>query len=172
VTTTDTVSGITGLAMVTLGSVAGVPATKWTYLSTSLLQQPRKERFMLNTSTCVKRLNQAPSSLTAGNEESERAVRVGKGQATANRFRRRRFDRVFIGFWFGGLVLGAVGCLLGAVMPYHHPIAVTISVLWCGIYCGCLGASIGALVGLFSEHSPALASAGPKGAEKPRPAGF
>ena len=158
--------------MVTLGPVAGVPATKWTYLSTSLLQQPRKERFMLNTSTCVKRLNQAPSSLTAGNEESERAVRVGKGQATANRFRRRRFDRVFIGFWFGGLVLGAVGCLLGAVMPYHHPIAVTISVLWCGIYCGCLGASIGALVGLFSEHSPALASAGPKGAEKPRPAGF
>jgi hypothetical protein len=41
-------------------------------------------------------------------------------------------------------------------MPYHHPIAVTISVIWWGIYIGCLGASLSALVGLLrhAENVP------------------
>jgi len=49
----------------------------------------------------------------------------------------RRFDRITLGFWLGGVLLGTAGCLLGAAMPYHHPVARVISVLWWGIYCGC-----------------------------------
>jgi hypothetical protein len=63
----------------------------------------------------------------------------------------RRFNRT-IGFWLGGVLLGAGGCLLGAAMPYKHPVAVAVSILWWGIYCGCLGASLGALLGLWAER--------------------
>ena len=66
----------------------------------------------------------------------------------------RRFDRILLGFWLGGVFLGTVGCILGACMPYHHPVARGISVLWWGIYCGCLGASVGALPGLLIERAP------------------
>jgi hypothetical protein len=79
----------------------------------------------------------------------------------------RRFDRVTVGLLLGGLALGAVGCVLGAVMPYHHPVAVTISVLWWGIYIGCFGASIGALFGLFTNRNPAPSFQGSDGAGKP-----
>jgi hypothetical protein len=68
--------------------------------------------------------------------------------------RRFRFNRT-IGFWLGGFALGTAGCLLGACMPYHHPVAVTISVLWWGIYLGCFGASIGVLLGMRAEANPA-----------------
>jgi hypothetical protein len=51
------------------------------------------------------------------------------------------------------------GCILGACMPYHHPVGVAVSVIWWGIYCGCLGASIGSLVGLIIKR--ALASPTP-----------
>jgi hypothetical protein len=40
-------------------------------------------------------------------------------------------------------------------MPYRHPVAVTISVLWWGIYLGCFGASLGALLGLWAEQTSA-----------------
>jgi hypothetical protein len=50
-----------------------------------------------------------------------------------------RLDRLTIGFWLGGGVLGMGGCILGVCMPYHHPVAVMISALWWGIYLGCLG---------------------------------
>jgi hypothetical protein len=40
-------------------------------------------------------------------------------------------------------------------MPYRHPVGVTISLLWWGIYLGCFGASIGALLGLWWDHSSA-----------------
>jgi hypothetical protein len=42
-------------------------------------------------------------------------------------------------------------------MPYQHPVAVAISVLWWGIYLGCFGASVGALIGLFTERAAASA---------------
>jgi hypothetical protein len=64
----------------------------------------------------------------------------------------RRFDRILFGFWLGGGFLGTVGCVFGACMPYHHPVARVISVLWWGIYCGCLGASLGALPGLMLQR--------------------
>ena len=63
----------------------------------------------------------------------------------------RRFNRT-IGFWLGGVLLGAGGCLLGASMPYQHPVGVAVSILWWGIYCGCLGVSLGALLGLWAER--------------------
>ena len=64
---------------------------------------------------------------------------------------RRRFNRT-IGFWLAGLSLGAVGCLVGASMPYQHPVGVAVSVVWWGIYFGCLGMNLGALVGLWAER--------------------
>jgi hypothetical protein len=68
---------------------------------------------------------------------------------------RRRFDGVAVGFWLGGLVLGTAGCILGACMPYRHPVAVTISVVWWGIYLGCSGAGFGALFGMWIDRTPA-----------------
>jgi hypothetical protein len=107
--------------------------------------------------------NQPPSPITAGNGDGQRAVRPPSGEPAADPTR-RRFDRVTIGFWLGGLALGTGGCLLGAWMPYHHPVAVTVSVLWWGIYLGCLGASLGALFGLLTVHTPASPSRGADGA--------
>jgi hypothetical protein len=66
---------------------------------------------------------------------------------------RRGFDRVTVGIFVGGLLLGPAGCILGAVMPHRHPVGMTISVLWWGFYCGCLGASIGALIGQFTRRA-------------------
>jgi hypothetical protein len=58
-----------------------------------------------------------------------------------------------VGFWLGGALLGVGGGILGACLPYRHPVAVTISVLWWGIYLGWLGASMGALLGLWAEQT-------------------
>ena len=68
----------------------------------------------------------------------------------------RRFDRASIGFWLGGATFGTVGCILGYCMPYHHPVAIAISMIWWGIYIGCLGASLGGLIGLFTRFAPAV----------------
>jgi hypothetical protein len=65
-----------------------------------------------------------------------------------------RFSPVTIGFWLGGVGLGTGGCLLGALMPYRHPAAVVLSVLWWGLYFGCFGASVGALVGVLTDRAP------------------
>ena len=70
--------------------------------------------------------------------------------------RPREFHPSKWGFCLGGVVLGAAGCILGACMHYQHPVAVSISVLWWGIYLGCLGASIGALFGLCRDRTVAL----------------
>jgi hypothetical protein len=73
--------------------------------------------------------------------------------------RRHRFDWVTLGFRPGAAALATAGCILGACMPYHHPVAMGISVLWWGIFLGCFGAS-GALVALLSERTPISPSAG------------
>jgi hypothetical protein len=86
--------------------------------------------------------NPTPPYLVLDSGELERAVRG------------RRFDPVLIGFWLGGILLGAAGCLLGARMPYHHPVAVTLSVVWWGVFCGCSGAVAGALLGMWAERTP------------------
>jgi hypothetical protein len=69
------------------------------------------------------------------------------------------FSPVTIGFWLGGAGLGTGGCLLGALMPYRHPAAVAISVLWWGLYFGCFGASVGALVCVLTDRAPPRPSA-------------
>jgi hypothetical protein len=63
------------------------------------------------------------------------------------------FSPVTTGFWLGGAGMGAGGGILGALMPYHHPVAVLMSVLWWGIYFGAFGASIGALVGHLTDRA-------------------
>jgi hypothetical protein len=106
-------------------------------------------------------------------EESEGAVaEIGTAEpATANPG--RRFGRT-LGFWLGAIALGTAGCLLGASMPYRHPVARTISVLWWGIFLGCFGSSLGALLGLWAEQPPAspfqgsgAAGKSPSGANSP-----
>jgi len=92
--------------------------------------------------------NPSPSSPTATKKAWQGSVR------SPNVRLRRRFDRT-IGFWLGGALLGVGGCILGSCMPYRHPVAVTISVLWWGIYLGCFGASIGAVLGLWAEQTQA-----------------
>jgi hypothetical protein len=67
----------------------------------------------------------------------------------------RRFNPVTIGFWLGGFALGMGGCLIGACMPYRHPVGVTISVFWWGIYLGCFGAWLGGMFGLLWNDTPA-----------------
>jgi hypothetical protein len=63
---------------------------------------------------------------------------------------RLRFDRT-VGFWLGAAVLGAAGCFVGFAMPYRHPVAVTMNVLWWGVFLGCLGGSVCAVAGLWAE---------------------
>src|SRR5262245_64215397 len=74
-----------------------------------------------------------------------------------------RLARSTIGFWVGGGLLGTGGCILGVCMPYHHPVAVVISVLWWGIYLGCFGASVGVWIAWLTERRPAPASRGVDG---------
>jgi hypothetical protein len=81
---------------------------------------------------------------------------------------RRAWFNPLIGFWVGGIVLGAAGCLLGAFMPYRQPVAVAVSVLWWGVYLGCFGASVGALIALFTENTPAPPSQRGNDFEDPR----
>ena len=78
----------------------------------------------------------------------------------------RRLNPVAVGFWLGGFVLGTAGAIVGACMPYCHVVAVTISILWWGIYLGCFGASIGALLGLWAEQMSAPSAPSDDGAGK------
>jgi hypothetical protein len=80
---------------------------------------------------------------------------------------RRRWSRITLGFWLGGILFGTAGCILGASLSYHHPVARVISVLWWGIYWGCLGASLGALPGLFLERSSARDTRAGQAAREP-----
>jgi hypothetical protein len=109
---------------------------------------------MVNPPRSTEHRNPTTRSLTAKKGEWERNCR-------------RRLDRIPSGFWLGGLILGTVGCLLGAFMPYSHPTARTISVLWWGIYSGCFGASLGVLFSLFRGRTPAPPFQGSEDAAQP-----
>ena len=57
------------------------------------------------------------------------------------------------GFWLGGAGLAAVGCAVGAMMPYDHSVCVAVSIVWWGLYCGVFGAAMGANVALLITRS-------------------
>ena len=78
----------------------------------------------------------------------------------------RRSERARIAFWFGAIVLGIGGCILGACMPYTHPVALTISALWWGLFLGCFGGSLGALYCVLTEGSSPSRSPVSDGAAK------
>ena len=78
-----------------------------------------------------------------------------------------RFDRT-MGFWLGGVIVGVAGCIIGAAFPYHHPVAVAMTMLWCTIYAGARGASAGALLGMLGE-STTVASVPVSEVETPPP---
>jgi anti-anti-sigma factor len=80
--------------------------------------------------------------------------------------RRRRFDRT-IGFWLGGIVLTTAGCIIGATLPYEHPVGVVTSMIWWGIYAGASGASVGVLLGILAESIAAAPARAPD-VEAPR----
>jgi hypothetical protein len=115
---------------------------------------------MANTPRLVDLRKPPPSPVTAAIGDGQRAVRPHQWQPAANRCRRCNRS---VGFWLGGFLLGVSGCILGWCMPYRHPVAVTISVLWWGTYLGCFGAGIGALLGLWVEQTPAPPSQGSRG---------
>ena len=95
-----------------------------------------------------------PSSVTEGTREPHRVPR-GRG------------SRITLGFWLGGIIFGKAGCIFGASLSYHDPVARVLSVLWWGIYWGCLGASLGALPGLFLERSSARDTRAGQAAREP-----
>jgi hypothetical protein len=98
-------------------------------------------------------------NLAGGKAKPPRDFSAPGEQAWGSVVHTRRFSPPTIGFWLGGAGMGMGGCLLGALMPYHHPVAVTLSVLWWGIYFGCFGACVGALVGIDTDRAPPRPSA-------------
>src|SRR5262249_18314091 len=117
---------------------------------TELLRTPlrgplTKENVMSTTQPLTDLWNPAPASLGKAKRNWRRAVQA------PNPWLLNRFDRS-IGFWLGGALLGACGCILGGSRPHRHSVALTISVLWWGIYIGCWGAGIGALLGWWAEQ--------------------
>ena len=98
----------------------------------------------------LRNVGRAPT--TAGSWDWQAAVHSQIRLAAANSSAfPRRFDRVS-GLSLGGIVLGIGGCILGASMAYRHPIGITLSMLWWGIYFGCFGVWRGAVLGASVER--------------------
>ena len=110
----------------------------------------------------------APSTLTCnpagGKAKQHQRLCAPREQARKSVVHTGPFTPVTIGFWLGAAGMGTGGCLLGALMPYRHPVAVALSVLWWGLYFGCFGASVGALVGVLTDRAPPRLSATGDGA--------
>ena len=100
-----------------------------------------------------------------GKATLHRGLSAPSEQALGSLVHPGRFSPVTIGVCLGGAGMAVGGCLLGALMPYCHPVAVTMSVLWWGLYFGCFGASVGAIVGVVADCEPLLPSATWDGAE-------
>jgi hypothetical protein len=112
--------------------------------------------------------DRAPPTTTfksaGGKTKPHRVFSAPSEQALGSLVHTGRFSPVTIGFWLGAAGMGTGGCLLGALMPYRHPVAVAISVLWWGLYFGCLGASVGVLLAVLTDRAPPRLSATGDGA--------
>ena len=96
--------------------------------------------------------NARPAPTTAESRDWQEAVQSHVWHAAANSSAgHRRFDRV-VGLALGGIVFGTGGCILGASMPYRHPVGISLSMLWWGIYFGCFGVWLGAVLGASVER--------------------
>jgi hypothetical protein len=97
----------------------------------------------------------APSTLQASAPPEAawdwQRLALAHGWRPRRRAWRPRLGRT-LGFWLGGVVGGAAGCLFGAGMEYQSTLAVTPSVIGWSIYYGTLGASMGVLLGLLGER--------------------
>jgi hypothetical protein len=113
---------------------------------------PRPEELRTTTPRSTDLRNSPPAPSPAGTDDWSKVVRLYERQPATTR--RGWFDRS-VGFWLGGTLLGVGGGFFGGLMPYDHPVAVTCSLLWWGIYFGCFGAVIGALLGWWAERAPA-----------------
>jgi hypothetical protein len=99
-----------------------------------------------NLMACADYSQDRPTSIVS-------SVSVG-AQLRPRAVRRLAFDSV-IGFLSGGVILGTTGAIIGACLPYAHPVASILSALWWAVYFGCFGANIGALLGLWAENMTA-----------------
>jgi formyltetrahydrofolate deformylase len=136
---------VTTIAHLLLGAGGAVPAAAG-------VARDAAGEVMLNGRTSMSCPTPTPMPVTQALGEWRKAEPRQQAKAVAIPAR-RRFNSVTVGLCLGGLVLGTAGCILGAVMPYRHPVGVAISVLWWGFYCGCLGASIGALIGQLMRRA-------------------
>ena len=93
-------------------------------------------------------------NLAGGKAKQHRGISAPREHVLGSLVHTGRFSPVTIGFWLGGVGLGTGGCLLGALMPYRHPAAVALSVLWWASTSDALGASVGALVGVLTDRAP------------------
>jgi hypothetical protein len=118
---------------------------------------------MQNAPSSLNRSTSAPWAVTQAIGEWKKSHPTPAGKTAVS----PRFDRATIGLILGGLLLGAAGCILGAVMPYRHPVAVSMSMIWWGFYCGCFGASVGALIGLLTRRPLAVSTVVPERTAKP-----
>jgi hypothetical protein len=114
----------------------------------------RKESLVSHAATFMERQRPTAATVSARHAEPHRHRHAPPGQAFESLVGSCRFSPVTVGFWLGGAGMGMGGCLLGALMPYRHPVAVTISVRCWGVYFGCFRASIGALIGVFTDRRP------------------
>lgn len=93
-----------------------------------------------------------PHTPLSTDQQKAPSLRTTAALRDRDQFVRCVFDRVSIGFALGGVSLWTVGCIVGASVAYHHPVARALSVLWWGTFFGCFGASVGALVALLTER--------------------
>jgi hypothetical protein len=106
-----------------------------------------QEGLMPNTPCTREQSTFFPSSVTEAKREQQRVPR-------------RPWSRITLGFWLDGILFGTAGCILGASLSYHHPVARVVSEVWWSIYFGCFGASLGVLPGLFLKRTSARDAAG------------
>ena len=107
---------------------------------------------MATTTRLTELRNPSPSPGNPGNGNGKKAVHPHQSQPSANPS--RKSDRG-VGLWLGGILPGVVGgCLFGASMANRHPVAMTLSVLWWGLYFGFFGWSIAAWIAFFTEPTP------------------
>jgi hypothetical protein len=128
----------------TTGAPAGTPSSERREAC------PPRENLIVDAPGLKNRRNARRSPTNVGSWDWQEAVNPRFRHPLTNAVR-RRFDRV-TGSWLGGILLGIGGCIFGTCTSYRHPVGVTISALWWGIYFGCFGIWLGSAFGMLAER--------------------